>query len=216
MSLTARRMPAGGSSMRVMKTCSSDRSAPATTASVGPLEAGAGHLALDHLAEELLDLAVPGDLDVTVLVGLAPVGERPPLREAVELGPRDRELQAGALGLALRDDRSGEPDAEDLDVTAAPQLEAHRELQVAERWHLGREPPVSGRDELLRARHLRPVALEQLLADHHLLDLGRALADQEQRRVAVDALDLVLLRVAVAAVDPQGLLGVRLRRLGGE
>ena len=47
------------------------------------------------------------------------------------------------------------------------------------------------------------VALQQLLADHHALDLARALADQEQRRVAVEALDLVLLRVAVAAVDAE-------------
>src|SRR4051794_4712966 len=63
---------------------------------------------------------------------------------------------------------------------------------------------------------LRSIALEQLPADHHLLDLGGALADQEQRRVAVDALDLVFLGVAVAAVDAQRLLGVRVRGLRGE
>src|SRR5581483_684196 len=67
----------------------------------------------------------------------------------------------------------------------------------------------------MRAR-LRLVALEELLADHHLLDLGRPLADQEQRRVAVDPLDLVLLRIPVAAVDAKRLLGVRLGRLRGE
>src|ERR671931_2960843 len=60
------------------------------------------------------------------------------------------------------------------------------------------------------------VSLEQLAPDHHLLDLRGPLADQEQRRVAVDPLDLVLLRVSVAAVDPQRLLRVRPRRLGGE
>src|SRR5690348_1188605 len=43
------------------------------------------------------------------------------------------------------------------------------------------------------------VALQELLADDHALDLGRALADEQQRRVAVQALDLVLLGVAVAA-----------------
>ena len=53
-------------------------------------------------------------------------------------------------------------------------------------------------------------------ADHHLLDLGGALADQEQWRVAVDALDLVLLRVAIAAVNAERLLGVLVSRLGGE
>src|SRR5437764_3813530 len=51
------------------------------------------------------------------------------------------------------------------------------------------------------------VALEQLAPDDHALDLARALADQLQRSVAVDPLDLVLLGVAVAAVDAQALLG---------
>ncbi len=43
-----------------------------------------------------------------------------------------------------------------------------------------------------------------------------ALADQEQRRVAVEALDLVLLRVAVAAVDAEALLDALLAGLRGE
>src|SRR5215210_2960515 len=60
------------------------------------------------------------------------------------------------------------------------------------------------------------VALEQLLADHHALDLGGALADEEQRGVAVEPLDLVFLRVAVAAVDPERLLHDLLAGLGGE
>src|SRR3712207_8054408 len=46
-----------------------------------------------------------------------------------------------------------------------------------------------------------------LFRSDHALDLRRALADEQQRRVAVDALDLVLLGVAVAAVDAQRLLG---------
>src|SRR5829696_31083 len=60
------------------------------------------------------------------------------------------------------------------------------------------------------------VALEELLADHHALDLGGALADQQQRRVAVEPLDLVLLGVAVAAVNAEGLLHDFLPGLGGE
>src|SRR5215212_10827054 len=60
------------------------------------------------------------------------------------------------------------------------------------------------------------VALQQLLADHHALDLGRALADKEQRGVAVEPLDLVLLGVAVAAVDAERVLHDLLARLGGE
>src|SRR5438105_3166812 len=50
------------------------------------------------------------------------------------------------------------------------------------------------------------VALEQLLADHHALDLGRALADQEERCIAVEPLDLVLLRIPVAAMNPERVL----------
>src|SRR4051812_630891 len=58
------------------------------------------------------------------------------------------------------------------------------------------------------------VALEELLADDHSLDLRRALADEQQRRVAVQALDLVLLGVAVAAVDAEAVLDALLARLG--
>src|SRR5688572_18547516 len=60
------------------------------------------------------------------------------------------------------------------------------------------------------------VALEQLLPDDHPLDLRGALADQEQRRVAVEALDLVLLGVAVAAVDAERVLDDLLAGLRGE
>src|ERR1700709_1654003 len=48
------------------------------------------------------------------------------------------------------------------------------------------------------------VPLEDLFADHHALDLGGPLADQEQWGVAVEALDLVLLRVAAATGDAEG------------
>src|SRR5205807_147570 len=60
------------------------------------------------------------------------------------------------------------------------------------------------------------VALEQLLPDHHALDLGGALPDQEKRRVAVQPFDLVLLRVPVSAVDPERVLDDLLAGLGGE
>src|SRR4051794_35218137 len=69
---------------------------------------------------------------------------------------------------------------------------------------------------LARAQKSNFVALQELLADHHALDLRGALADQEQRRVAVEALDLVLLRVAVAAVDAEALLDALLAGLRGE
>src|ERR1700691_5331984 len=47
------------------------------------------------------------------------------------------------------------------------------------------------------------MTLQQLAADHHTLNLRGALADQQQRRVAVQTLDLILLGVAVAAVDAE-------------
>src|SRR3954452_6062842 len=68
----------------------------------------------------------------------------------------------------------------------------------------------------LGAPHLDLVSLQELLADHHALDLRGALADQQQRRVAVETLDLVLLRVAVAAVDAERLLDAEAAGLGGE
>src|SRR3954470_2148608 len=66
----------------------------------------------------------------------------------------------------------------------------------------------------LRASDTMP--LQQLLADDHALDLARPLAYEQQRRVAVDALDLVLLGVAVAAVDAQRLLGAEAAGLARE
>src|SRR5512147_1682861 len=59
------------------------------------------------------------------------------------------------------------------------------------------------------------VVLEQPPPDDHLLDLGRALADEQHRRLPVEPLDLELLRVAVAAVDAERVLhdlGAVLRR----
>src|SRR5918995_83234 len=60
------------------------------------------------------------------------------------------------------------------------------------------------------------VALQQLLADHHSLDLRGPLPDQEKRGIAVQALDLVLLRVPIAPVDPKRLLDHLLAGLGGK
>src|SRR5215211_1679442 len=214
MSLTASGVPVGGSSAVVMKTPPSGWSSPAKTRiSARSLQPGAGRLAVDHLAEQLLDLAVACDLHVPSLIGIPPVIQLAPLSELVEVRAWHRELQACTVGLPFGDDRAGHADTEDLHVTPPTQLEANRELQVAERRDHGGEAPVGGRDQLLGASHLGAVALEELSSDHHLLDLGRALPDQEQGRVAVDALDLVLLGIAVSAVDPEGLLGVRLRRL---
>src|SRR6476659_7118050 len=75
-----------------------------------------------------------------------------------------------------------------------------------------REGGASRRGSDLVARH-------QLLGDHLAQDLVRALADHHQHRVAVEALDLVLDREAVAAEDPHRFLraedaGLRAGELG--
>src|SRR5215831_8165837 len=60
-----------------------------------------------------------------------------------------------------------------------------------------------------------PVLPQQATRDDRLLDLRGALADEEEGRLPHQALDLVLLGVAVAAVDPERLLddlGAILRR----
>src|SRR4051794_22471760 len=55
-------------------------------------------------------------------------------------------------------------------------------------------PPPDVRD-LTGRRRSDLVARQELAPDDHALDLRRALADEQQRRVAVEALDLVLLGV---------------------
>src|SRR6185436_15987907 len=58
--------------------------------------------------------------------------------------------------------------------------------------------------------------LQDPIGDHHLLDLAGPLVDLGDAGVAEVALDVVLLGVAVAAVDLERLVGDPLRHLGGE
>src|SRR6266571_7708896 len=60
------------------------------------------------------------------------------------------------------------------------------------------------------------VALQELAGDHDLLDLAGPLADQQERGVAVQALDGVLGRVAVPAVHAQGVGDDLVAGLGAE
>src|SRR5687768_12798313 len=60
------------------------------------------------------------------------------------------------------------------------------------------------------------ITLHQLPRDDDPLQLVRSLPDREERRVAVIALDVVLLRVAVGAVDPHRFQAVLQGRLGRE
>jgi hypothetical protein len=57
--------------------------------------------------------------------------------------------------------------------------------------------------------------LEEPLGNNRLLDLVRSFANHHQWRVAIESLDLVLGRVAVATKDTHGLLGAALASLGG-
>src|SRR3954462_11584860 len=134
MSLTASGVPAGGSAAGVMKTPSSGWSSPAKTRiSARSPEPGPGRLAVDDLPEQLLDPAVTCDLHVPSLIRIAPVIQLAPLSELVEVRAWHRELQARTVGLPLGDDRAWHADTEDLHIAPSPQLEANRELQVAQR-----------------------------------------------------------------------------------
>src|SRR6185503_17788977 len=64
--------------------------------------------------------------------------------------------------------------------------------------------------------HLEAVAAQEASCDDQLLDLVRALSYEEEGVVAVEALDLELLRVAVAAVDAHRLLDAALGDLRRE
>src|SRR5882672_7846185 len=77
-------------------------------------------------------------------------------------------------------------------------------------------PPISSSSPVVEKSSSGSVALEHASRDDELLDLVRALPDQEERRVAVVALRPVIERVAVAAVDAHAVERVLLRRLGGE
>src|SRR4051794_34112851 len=134
------------------------------------------------------------------------------LDELVEMRAWDGDTDLRVGGDVLGDLRAGDLDAVQLDVPASAQLELEDELEPRE----GGDLPLEVEDGLLdqalgvggrqAASGSDPVTLEQLLADDHPLDLRRALADEQQRGVAVQPLDLVLLGVAVAAVDAEGVL----------
>ena len=130
MSLTASLRARGRISISVMKMCSRR---PA-----GERQAQCAFFSLERaiwrsitVADQLPDLGVADDLDVAVVVGLAPVREVPLLGELVEDRARHRDLEPRVVGLALGHVRAGQPDPEDLDVAAAPQLEPHDQLQWA-------------------------------------------------------------------------------------
>jgi hypothetical protein len=55
-------------------------------------------------------------------------------------------------------------------------------------------------------RSAEPVVFQDPSADDHLLDVRGALADEQHRGLAVEALDLVLLGEPVPAVDAEGVL----------
>ena len=130
---------------------------------------------------------------------------------------REREPCAAVL---LRDER-GEPAVLGQRARRTPPGSGRARARASTR-------PGSARRARARPRGSRPappaarspgqprVPLEQPPRDDQLLDLVRALADEEQRRVAVVALGPELERVAVAAVDAHAVERVLLRCLGRE
>src|SRR6266568_7774138 len=71
-------------------------------------------------------------------------------------------------------------------------------------------------DRLDLDRRLDDAQVQQLSSDHEPLDLARPLPDLSQLRVAQEALNLVFLDVAVAAVDLDRGVGHSARDLRGE
>src|SRR5689334_19521538 len=76
-------------------------------------------------------------------------------------------------------------------------------------------PPYRRQSRCRPSRRLVAPA-EQTACDHLRLDLRRSLEDAEDTRVAQDAADLVLGRVAVAAMDLKRVVGVRPCHAGGQ
>src|SRR6185437_1919509 len=93
-------------------------------------------LALDHALDELEDLRRARRLDVTGLERLAPVADLALLGELVEVRARDGQAHLGVGGDVARDLGPGDLHAEQLDVTAAAQLELDHELELLERGDL--------------------------------------------------------------------------------
>src|SRR3982751_5259705 len=67
-------------------------------------------------------------------------------------------------------------------------------------------------DAMRLKTHSDLVPLQELLTNNHPLDLRGSLTNQQQGCVPVEALDLILLRVAVAAVYAEALLDALLAR----
>src|ERR1700742_1526111 len=76
-------------------------------------------------------------------------------------------------------------------------------------------PKQSSHNSAPRFSMTTPGSGSERAGDDHLLHLVGALADGEDLRVAVHAADRVLLDVAVAAVDLDGLLGTAHREAAG-
>ena len=73
------------------------------------------------------------------LEALAPVADRAVLEQLVELGAGDREADLRVGGDVAGDLRARDLDAEELDVTAAAQLELEDELELRQRRDLALE-----------------------------------------------------------------------------
>src|SRR5664280_1126933 len=82
--------------------------------------------------------------------------------------------------------------------------------------HLGPPNPGPGPSPGPSASALELVVLQQAPTNDHPLDLRSALADEQHGSLAVEPLDLVLLGVAVAAVDPERVLDVLRAVFAGE
>ena len=158
-------------------------------------------------------------------------GRRAPLgRLRARLDPRGAALSPvgvpdGAAGaralrpLGHRRDPGGPPRSPSRTRTRSPRSRRRTERPPGRSISERRAKPVAtyvGRTGRGRDLMAKPFRSAELARDHHLLHLVGALADREDLGVAVEAADRVLLDVAVAAVDLDGLLGRADREPAGD
>src|SRR5690349_19453067 len=100
------------------------------TRSVDLLSADALLVALDHLADQLLDVAVPARPNVPVLDGLDVVANGALGSQLVEVRAGNCDRHPGVLRRGLADLRPWNLDPEHLDVPASTELQLEDQLEL--------------------------------------------------------------------------------------
>src|SRR5438270_144399 len=106
-----------------------------------------GALARYHVADQLHHRGLAGHADVTTLVGVDPVVQRPLGGERVEVGAGDGDVDTRVTGWVAGELRAGHLDAPDGRVAVRRELEPDDQLELAQRRYLVAEPGDRLRDQ---------------------------------------------------------------------